>query len=112
MKTNQTDTIRTGMKIGALLGVIAFLIYGLVPAYHYGGMGTVILLSKLAGGPVEFTLMLRLIVIAGVLIGIVSLGSASIVLGSIAGTASGYIVSLVSPVKSAEEDKAPVTIHN
>ena len=112
MKTNQTDTIKIGMKIGALMGVIAFLMIGLVPAYHYGGMGTVILLSKLAGGPVEFTLMLRLVVILGILIGMVCLGSASIVLGSIAGTALGYVVSLFSPVKSAEEDEAPVKAHN
>ncbi len=108
MNTTQTNTIKTGMKIGAMIGGVAFLIFGIVPAFHYGGMGTVMLLSKLAGGPLEFTLALRMIVVLGVLVGMFCLGSLSLVLGAVAGTASGYLVSALSPAVAhrAEAEQA------
>jgi hypothetical protein len=112
MNTNQTNTIRTGMKVGAMIGGVVFLIFGIVPAFHYGGMGTVILLSKLAGGPLEFTLALRMIVVFGVLLGMFCLGSVSIVLGAITGTASGYLVSALSPAVPHRAEAEQVAAKN
>jgi len=96
MKERNSSLIRTGTMVGAVLGGVAFLIFGLVPAFHYGGFATLMLLGKLAGGPVEATLGVRLILVLGVLLGILCLGFLSLVLGSVAGTAAAYVVQLLS----------------
>jgi hypothetical protein len=105
MKKTNTDIARTGMKIGAVLGGVAFLIFGIVPGFHYGGYGTMMLLSKLAGGPLDMTLGIRILVVLGVLLGIVCLASMSIVLGSILGSAAGAVVKVFSPAETAETEK-------
>lgn len=102
MKTKNTQITRTGMKVGAVIGAVAFLIIGIVPGFHYGGYGTLMLLTKLAGGPLEMTLGIRIIVLMGIALGILCLASMSIVLGSVLGTASGYVVSLASPSEAPE----------
>ncbi len=112
MNTHETTTIKTGMKVGAMIGAAAFLIFGIAPAFHYGGMGTVILLSKLAGGPLEFTLALRMVVVLGVLLGMFCLASVSIVLGSIAGTVSGYLVNAVAQIVPHRAETEKVTANN
>ena len=104
MKTKNLEVIRTGMKIGAVLGGIAFLIVGIVPGFHYGGYGAVMLLSNIVGGPMEFTLGIRLIVIVGVLFGILCLGFMSIVMGSVMGSISGYLVNLMSREPEIKEE--------
>jgi hypothetical protein len=104
MKEKNMEIVRTGMKVGALLGGVAFLIFGIVPGFHYGGYGTLMLLSKIAGGPLEFTLGIRLVVILGTLLGILCLASMSIVIGSVLGTVSGYVVNAFSKAPEAEEE--------
>lgn len=108
MKNTNTEITKTGMKIGAVLGVIAFLIFGIIPGFHYGGYGTLMLLTKLAGGPLEMTLGIRMLVVLGILLGITCLASMSIVIGSVLGTASGYVVSLftVTEAPEAKEEMA------
>jgi len=105
MKTKNMEVVKTGMKVGAVLGGIAFLIFGIVPGFHYGGYGTLMLLSKIIGGPVESTLAVRMFVVLGILLGILSLGFMSIVIGSVLGTASGYIVRAFSYLKVPEEEE-------
>ena len=99
MKDKSMGVAKTGMKIGAVLGGIAFLIFGIVPGFHYGAYGTLMLLSKIVGGPVEFSLGLRMIVVVGIALGIVCLGSLSIVIGSVVGTISGYLVNSFSVLR-------------
>lgn len=111
MKTRKMSVIKAGMKVGAVLGGAAFLLFGIVPGFHYGGFATVMLLSKMAGGPLEFTLGVHIIVILGVLIGILSLGFMSIVLGSILGTVSGFFVDLLSPA-AAPDTKGTIKDRN
>lgn len=109
MKTKAMETIRTGMKVGALLGGVAFLIFGIVPGFHYGGYGTLMILSKIANGPLEFTILTRIVVILGVLIGILCLGFMSIVVGSIFGTVAGYAVNMFSPAPETGEETGEQT---
>jgi len=108
MNAKRANVVKTSMKVGAVLGGIVFLVFGIVPAFHFGGAGTVMLLSKLMGGPVEFTLLLRVVVVLGILLGMCCLGALSLVLGSIAGTAAGVIVNAFSSLKepAAEEKMA------
>jgi hypothetical protein len=101
------EMIRMGTKIGATLGGIAFLIFGVLPGFFFGSYGTLLVLKHLAGGPVEPSVIVRIVVAVGALLGIVCIGSVSIVMGSILGTGMGYLVEAVSaPVATKETSEA------
>ncbi len=102
------EMVRMGTKIGAALGAIAFLIFGLVPGFYFGSYGTLVVLKHLMGGPVEPTVLVRMIVAVGILLGVVCIGSVSIVVGSILGTGLGYLVEAVTaPAEVKEAAEAP-----
>jgi hypothetical protein len=105
MKTKTSNTVTMGMKIGAVLGGMVFLIFGIVPGFHYGGYGMLMLLSRITGGPVEATLVVRMLLVVGVLLGVACAGALSIVLGSVFGTAAGVVVQAASGARGAESDK-------
>lgn len=103
------EMVRMGTKIGATLGGVAFLAFGLIPGFYFGSYGALVVLKHLMGGPVEPTVIVRMMVAVGIMLGIVCIASVSIVVGSIAGTVLGYIVeAITSPaeVKETAEAKA------
>jgi len=102
MKT-RIEMVRMGTKIGATLGGIAFLIFGVLPGFYFGSYGSLIALKHMIGGPVEPTVLVRMFMAIGILLGIVCIASVSIVVGSIIGTTLGYLVELVTA--SAETRK-------
>ena len=107
MTEDRKRTMKLGTKIGAALGVIFFLVVGIVPGFYFGSYGTMVLLSRLIGGPVEATTIVRMLTVVGVVLGIFCTGAVSIVLGSVFGTALAYIVDVVSsPAKAKEEAEA------
>jgi len=109
MTAGRTNTMKIGTKIGAGLGVLAFLVFGIVPGFYFGSYGTLVLLSHLAGGPVEPTTIVRMLTVIGIMLGIFCVGAVSIVLGSVFGTAMGYVVDVIGSLgraKEAEEVKA------
>ncbi|MGD2062450.1 MAG: hypothetical protein PVF51_02575 [Nitrospirota bacterium] len=110
MKATTNNIVTTGMKVGAVLGGMIFLIFGIVPGFHYGGYGMLMLLSKMAGGPVEATLIVRMLLVVGVLVGVCCAGALSIVLGSVFGTAAGVVVQAVSG-GHAEQGEAAIEKH-
>ena len=55
----KNETVKTGMKIGATVGGLVFLVFGIMPGFYFGSFGTLILLQKLMGGTVEPTLIAR-----------------------------------------------------
>ncbi len=87
------NTIKAGMKIGATIGGLVFLLFGVMPGFYFGGFGTLILLQKLMGGTVEPTLFVRAAIVMGIVIGIICAATASLVIGGLVGTAFGYVVS-------------------
>lgn len=97
------ETIRMGTKIGAALGGIAFLIFGLIPGFYFGSYGTLVVLKHLMGGPVEPTVLVRMAVAVGILLGIVCIASVSIVVGAIFGTGIGYAVEAVRTPAAGKE---------
>lgn len=108
MTDERKNTMRAGTKIGAALGAIVFLVFGLVPGFYFGSYGTVVLLSTLAGGPVEPTTIVRMLTVVGIVLGIFCVGAVSIVMGSVFGTALGYVADVVGSlgkVRKAEEVK-------
>ena len=111
MTAGRTNTMKVGTKIGAGLGVLAFLVFGIVPGFYFGSYGTLVLLSHLAGGPVEPTTIVRMLTVIGIMLGIFCVGAVSIVLGSVFGTAMGYVVDVVGSLGRAKETKE-VKAHN
>lgn len=97
------EMVRMGTKIGAALGGVAFLIFGIIPGFYFGSYGAVIVLKHLMGGPVEPTVLIRMFVAVGILLGVVCVASVSIVVGAIGGTAMGYLVEALTAPKEVKE---------
>jgi len=98
------EMVRMGTKVGAVLGGIAFLAFGIVPGFYFGSYGILVLMNHLFGGPLQATVLVRIAVAAGVLVGITCIASVSIVVGAIFGTVTGYVVEALS---GAARAKAP-----
>ena len=43
MTAGRTNTMKVGTKIGAGIGVLAFLVFGIVPGFYFGSYGTLVL---------------------------------------------------------------------
>ena len=110
MTEDRKKTMRVGTKIGAALGAIAFLVFGIVPGFYFGSYGTVVLLSHLAGGPLEATTIVRMLTVVGILLGIFCVGAVSIVLGSVFGTALAYVVDVASSLGKAKPEAEEVKV--
>jgi hypothetical protein len=93
-----------GAKIGSVIGTIVFLFFGLMPGFYFGGYGTVILLSKLNGGLLEPTLFSRIAVAMGMLVGVFSMLTVSMVIGGVLGATFGYFVSIPEKLKTLVKD--------
>ncbi len=104
----KNETVKAGMKIGAAIGGLLFLVGGIVPGFYFGSYGALILLQKLMGGTVEPTLVVRAVVVIGIVVGIACAAAVSIVVGGLLGTAMGYIVSAPAALreKQAATEKA------
>ncbi|MDA8082767.1 MAG: hypothetical protein M0024_03795 [Nitrospiraceae bacterium] len=111
MKEERKQTMRAGTKIGAVLGFIAFLAVGLMPTIYFASFGSLMLMSRLAGGPVEPTTIIRMLTVVGIMLGIFCAGAVGIVLGSVFGTALAYIVDVVGSLGKAKETEE-VKAHN
>jgi hypothetical protein len=104
----KNETVKSGMKIGATVGGLVFLVFGIMPGFYFGSYGTLILLQKLMGGTVEPTLIARALIVMGIVVGIACAAAVCIVVGGLLGTAMGFIVSAPAAVRSrqAETEKA------
>ncbi len=98
----KNETVKAGMKIGASIGGLVFVVLGIVPGFYFGSYGTLILLQNLMGGPVEPTLIVRAAVVMGIAVGIACAAAVSIVVGGLLGTAMGYVVSAPSAMREKE----------
>jgi hypothetical protein len=106
MKDERKRTLRIGRNIGAILGAIVFLIFGILPGFHFGSYGTLVILSHLFGGPVEPTTIVRMFVVVGTVIGIFCIGAVSIVLGSVIGTTIAYVTDVVGSLIKGRPETA------
>jgi hypothetical protein len=103
MTNERKRTMKTGTKIGAALGALVFLVFGTVPGFYFGSYGTLVLLSHLAGGPVEPTTIVRMITVVGILLGVFCIGAVSVVLGSVFGTALAWMVDVMGSLGKEKE---------
>ena len=111
MTEERKKTMKIGTKMGAVLGTLVFLVFGLVPGFYFGSYGTIMLLSRLAGGPVEPTTIVRMITVMGIVIGMFCIAATNIVLGSVFGTALGYVADAAGNLGRVKES-AEAEAHN
>lgn len=103
----KNESIKTGMKIGATVGGLVFLVFGIMPGFYFGSFGTLILLQKLVGGAVAPTLIVRALIVMGIMVGIACAATVCIMVGGLLGTALGYIVSpATAKEQKTSEEKA------
>ncbi len=102
----KNETVKTGMKIGATVGGLVFLAFGIMPGFYFGSYGTLIILQKLMGGAVEPTLFVRAAVVMGILVGIACAATVSIVVGGLLGTAAGFVVSTPAAIREKKAAEA------
>ena len=104
----KNETVKAGMKIGATVGGLVFLVFGVMPGFYFGSFGTLILLQKLMGGTVEPTLIARALIVMGIVVGIACAATVCIVVGGLMGSALGYAVSAPAAMRErkAAEEKA------
>lgn len=89
---------RTCTLIGAAIGLALFLAIALLPALLYGGYAGVLLAGGIFGEPIHPTLVVRMLIIGGMILGTVAVGSLFAVGGAVAGAA----VSVLLPNKAPD----------
>ncbi len=103
MKEERKSIMKAGTKIGAALGAIVFLIFGLVPGFYFGSYGALVLMSRLMGGPVEATTIVRMVTVVGIVLGIFCGAAVCLVLGAVFGTSLAYIVDVLGNLGRVKE---------
>ncbi|HSB34889.1 MAG TPA: hypothetical protein VLG39_10570 [Nitrospirota bacterium] len=98
----KNEVVKTGMKIGATVGGLVFLVFGIMPGFYFGSFGTLILLQKLMGGTVEPTLIVRALIVMGIVVGIACAAAVCLVVGGLLGTALGFIVSAPTAIREKQ----------
>ncbi len=92
--------VKAGAKIGAVVGTIVWFLFGILAGFHFGGYSTIILLNKLFGEALEPTLIVRAIIVAGMAVGIATVGSVCLVVGGLLGALGGW---LTTPILKEKE---------
>jgi hypothetical protein len=89
--------------IGSGIGLALFLAVALLPAMLYGGYAGLLLAGGIFGTPVEPTLLPRALIVFGMVLGVVAVGSLFAVLGAAAGAAVGALTAVTLRRPAAQE---------
>jgi hypothetical protein len=96
---------KTPSIVGAAVGLAIFLAIALLPALLYGGYAGVLLAGGIFGTPVQPTLVVRALIVFGMVMGAVGVGSLFAVGGAVAGAAVGVLTAPAAK-PAAESSKA------
>ncbi len=88
--------------IGAGIGLALFLAVALLPAMLYGGYAGLLLAGGIFGSPVAPTLLPRALIVFGMVMGVVGVGSLFAVVGAVAGAAVGALTSATTRTPAAD----------
>jgi hypothetical protein len=91
---NATPNKKLPTLIGAGIALAVFLAVGLLPSMLYGGYAGVLLAGGIFGTPVQATILARALIVFGMVMGVVGVGSLFAVMGAVAGAAVGALTSL------------------
>ncbi len=92
--------------VGAGLGLALFLAIALLPAMLYGGYAGLLLAGGIFGTPVEPTLLPRALIVFGMVLGVLAVGSLFAVFGAVAGTAVGALTAITARRPAAAQEQA------
>lgn len=92
---------KTFTLIGAGVGLALFLAVALLPAILYGGYAGVMLAAGIFGTPITPTFLVKALIIFGMTLGVVGIGSLFAVLGAVAGAAFSALTEVSSRVLPA-----------
>ena len=102
--TENTMNRKTPSIIGAAVGLALFLAIALLPALLYGGYAGVLLAGGIFGTPVQPTFLVRALIVFGMVIGALGVGSLFAVGGAVAGAAVGALTTAATPAKVATQE--------
>ncbi len=94
---------KTPTLVGAGIGLALFLAIALLPAMLYGGYAGVLLAGGIFGTPVEPTLLARALIVFGMVLGVLAVGSLFAVAGAVAGAAVGALTAITGRRPAAQE---------
>lgn len=82
---------KKGLYIGTGIGLILFVLVGLLSGSFFGGMAGLKLMESITGGPVQATLIARVVIVISMLAGVVA--SAVLFIGGmgVLGWAAGFV---------------------
>ncbi len=95
---------RTPSLIGAAIGLALFLAIALLPSLLYGGYAGVLLAGGIFGTPVKATFLVRALVIFGMVLGVVGVGSLFAVGGAALGAGIGALTRVAPQPKPQEQE--------
>ena len=98
--TNPSKKLPT--LFGAGIGLAVFLAIALLPAMLYGGYAGLLLAGGIFGTPVTPTMLPRMLIVFGMAMGVVAVGSLFAVVGAAAGAAVGALTSVTVRKPTAE----------
>lgn len=96
------ESKKVSTLIGAGIGLALFLAVGLLPSLLYGGYAGLLLAGGIFGTPVEPTFLPRALIVFGMGMGVVAVGSLFAVLGAVAGAAVSALTAITTR-RPAEE---------
>ena len=113
MREERKRALMIGRRMGAVVGGIIFLVFGIVPGFYFGSYATVVLLNHLFG-PIEPSIIVRMLVVVGTIMGLFCTAAVSIVVGAVAGTLLAYAVDAIAEAAKAKPKvkEAQSTVHN
>lgn len=80
--------------IGAGIGLALFLALALLPSLLYGGYAGVLLAGGIFGSPIQPTFVVKSLIVFGMVMGAVGVGSLFAVMGAVAGAAITALTSV------------------
>lgn len=89
--------------VGSGIGLALFLAVGLLPSVLYGGYAGLLLAGGIFGTPVEPTFLPRALIVFGMVMGVVAVGSLFAVVGAAAGAAVGALTTVTMGKPQAQE---------
>ena len=95
---------KTPTLVGAAIGLALFLAIALLPAMLYGGYAGVLLAGGIFGTPVQPTFLVRALIVFGMVMGAIGVGSLFAVGGAVAGAAVGALTQAATPAKPATQE--------
>ncbi len=99
-------TRKSYTMIGAAAGLALFLAIALLPSLLYGGYAGVLLAGGIFGTPIHATLASRALIIFGMVLGVVGVGSLFAVGGAAVGAAAAVLVRAVPEHEAKARAKA------